>query len=31
MTPVQIKRHMFVTFTLGGFMILLMTGVGAVA
>ena len=29
MTPVQ-KRHMYVTFTLGGLMILLMTGVGAV-
>ena len=29
MTPVQ-KRHRYVTFTLGGLMILLMTGVGAV-
>ena len=29
MTPVE-KRHRYVTFTLGGLMILLMTGVGAV-
>ena len=28
-TPVQ-KRHRYITFTLGGLMILLMTGVGAV-